>query len=218
MFDSNIFKYISGLHSDEDGFSDLVEKAKALSIPIVTKEVAYLLKVLVKLKDYKRICEFGCGYGYSTLTMALNMPEDCKLDTVDASINSIDFVKEEIARRVEKSSSETEIKRLKNIKLYYEPALNFLEKATLEKRRYDLFFIDAVKREYRAYLDGLLQLAEPGALIIFDNVLWKGEVALPDPKKKALYLKEFNDYFMTHKDLFATTLPVGDGISLGVKL
>src|SRR5690606_41110997 len=45
-------------------------------------------------------------------------------------------------------------------------ALESLDKLAAENRKFDFFFIDADKVNYENDLDGCLQLAEPGALIV----------------------------------------------------
>ena len=51
-----------------------------------------------------------------------------------------------------------------------------LKKITQEKKAFDLIFIDADKGNYKNYYESCLNLINKGALIIFDNVLWHGDV------------------------------------------
>mgnify|MGYP001801893294 FL=1 len=37
---------------------------------------------------------------------------------------------------------------------------------------YDMAFLDADKRQYKAYFELMLELVRPGGLILVDNVLW----------------------------------------------
>jgi len=87
---------------------------------------------------------------------------------------------------------------------------------------FDLVFIDAVKEEYRGYLDLALPKLRAGGVVIVDNLLWGGQVAgsirSADQKASTEALREFNEYFVAHPQLRAEVLPVGDGLGYGVKI
>jgi caffeoyl-CoA O-methyltransferase len=85
---------------------------------------------------------------------------------------------------------------------------------------FDLLFIDAVKEEYRQYLDLGLQRLHPGGVVIVDNLLWGGKVAdeTEQSDSSTLALRHFNQYFVNHPQLRAEVLPVGDGLGYGVKI
>ena len=85
----------------------------------------------------------------------------------------------------------------------------------------DLAYVDAVKTEYRRYLDLLLPRLAVGGMLVFDNLLWKGWIAEPpeedeeDDSTRAL--SAFNGYLMSHPQLAAVVLPLGDGVGLATK-
>jgi predicted O-methyltransferase YrrM len=87
---------------------------------------------------------------------------------------------------------------------------------------FDLIFLDAVKEEYRGYLDLALPKLRQGGVLLCDNLLWGGQVAgeirSPDQQPSTEALREFNRYFVNHPELRAEVLPVGDGLGYGVKL
>jgi predicted O-methyltransferase YrrM len=87
---------------------------------------------------------------------------------------------------------------------------------------FDLLFIDAVKEEYRGYLDLALPKLRLGGVVICDNLLWGGQVAgeirSDDQKTSTEALREFNRYFVSHPQLRAEVLAVGDGLGYGVKI
>ena len=82
---------------------------------------------------------------------------------------------------------------------------------------FDMAFIDALKPEYGAYLDALLDgRLEPGALVVADNVLWSGRVsgsrsAAPGDGNTAA-LRAFCERVLGDDRFTATVLPVGDGL------
>ncbi|WP_291843560.1 O-methyltransferase [Maricaulis sp.] len=84
----------------------------------------------------------------------------------------------------------------------------------------DMIFIDADKTGYDAYYEAALKLVRPGGLILFDNVLWGGDVARPDriatdadtAALAALAAKVRDD---DRVDMAFTT--IGDGILMAVR-
>jgi predicted O-methyltransferase YrrM len=85
---------------------------------------------------------------------------------------------------------------------------------------FDLLFIDAVKEEYSRYLDLGLARLRVGGVVIVDNLLWGGRVAVEkqDEKSSTIALRKFNRYFVNHQQLQAEVLPVGDGLGYAVKV
>ena len=85
---------------------------------------------------------------------------------------------------------------------------------------FDLLFIDAVKEEYSQYLDLGLARLRVGGVVIVDNLLWGGRVAVEkqDEESSTTALRKFNKYFVTHPQLLAEVLPVGDGLGYAVKV
>jgi predicted O-methyltransferase YrrM len=84
---------------------------------------------------------------------------------------------------------------------------------------FDLAYIDAVKTEYRRYLDLLLPKLRVGGLVVCDNLLWGGQVAAwpDDEEEEATALRSFNGYLMMHPQLEAVVLPLGDGVGVATK-
>jgi predicted O-methyltransferase YrrM len=84
---------------------------------------------------------------------------------------------------------------------------------------FDLVYLDAVKTEYRRYLDLALPRMAIGGLLVADNLLWKGWVAEPPEAgdADADALRAFAGYLMMHPQLQAVVLPLGDGVGLAVK-
>jgi predicted O-methyltransferase YrrM len=122
----------------------------------------------------------------------------------------------------------------------HEAARDYLERAGLSDRvdlrledartgleslagPFDMAFIDAVKQQYGDYLEGVLRILRPGALVAADNVLMSGTVATgrPDAGWSAEHIanaRAFNERLYAHPDIeIATVLPVGDGVALAVR-
>ena len=86
---------------------------------------------------------------------------------------------------------------------------------------FDLAYVDAVKTEYRRYLDLLCPSLRVGGLVVCDNLLWSGRVAAPPEDggpTDADALRAFNGYLMMHPQLQAVVLPLGDGLGVATKI
>jgi caffeoyl-CoA O-methyltransferase len=83
-------------------------------------------------------------------------------------------------------------------------------------------FIDAVKEEYSQYLELALPRLRTGGVVIVDNLLWGGQVAgdirSPDQESSTRALRSFNEMFVTHPQLKAEILSIGDGLGYAVKV
>jgi caffeoyl-CoA O-methyltransferase len=173
-------------------------------------EQGQLMGLLARLVGAKRCIEIGVFTGYSSLAVALALPEDGRILACDVS--------EEwtaIARRFWREAGVEH-----KIELKLQPATRTLEQllAAGETGRYDFAFIDADKPSYDTYYELLLKLLRPGGLIALDNTLWSGHVADPnnrDPNTVAL--RALNDKLHRDERVDLSLLPVGDGLTLARK-
>ena len=90
---------------------------------------------------------------------------------------------------------------------------------TKEKKFFDLIFIDADKGNYKKYYEICLNLISKNALIIFDNVLWHGDVYKKDINdKQTNVMREFNKYIKNDNRIEKFILPLGDGLTICRKI
>jgi len=100
------------------------------------------------------------------------------------------------------------------IDLRIAPALETL-RALPQTPQFDIAFIDADKTSYRQYYEEILTRLRPNGLILFDNVLWMGEVlngASTDPSTRAL--RELNQALASDARVETVMLPVSDGLTI----
>ena len=76
---------------------------------------------------------------------------------------------------------------------------------------------------YRYYLDTLFPYLKVGGIIVCDNILYKGMISNDDlaPRKQNTIIsniREFLDYISHHPKLETSIIPIGDGVSVSVKL
>jgi caffeoyl-CoA O-methyltransferase len=177
------------------------------NIPISDPEIGRLLEVLARASGARTIVEVGTAIGYGTLCLARGAPE--------ARVLSIDNDPERLYRArgfLERAGV------MDRVELIEGTALAVLQQLSLAGP-IDFAYVDAVKTEYRRYLDFLLPRVRVGGMLAFDNLLWKGRVADPpeDDDASADALRAFNGYLMIHPQLRASLLPLGDGLGLATK-
>ncbi|WP_430341590.1 O-methyltransferase [Rossellomorea vietnamensis] len=121
------------------------------------------LSLLAQLKGAKNILEIGTLGGYSTIWLARALPEDGRLVTLEFSEKHAMVA----AQNIRNAGVD------KKVEIRVGAALDTLP--SLEGT-FDFIFIDADKQNNANYLKWALQLAQPGAVIITDNVVRGGRV------------------------------------------
>jgi caffeoyl-CoA O-methyltransferase len=170
-------------------------------------EQGQFMALLAKLTGARRCIEVGVFTGYSSLVVALALPEDGRIVACDIS--------EEWTSIGRRYWAEAGVEH--KIDLRLGRATRTLDKLLSEGEAgsYDYAFIDADKPSYDAYYERILQLIRPGGLILIDNVLWSGKVADPDASDADVdALKQLN--VKLHKDerVDVSLLGIGDGVTL----
>lgn len=176
----------------------------------ISPEQGQFMQLLVRLTGARRAIEVGVFTGYSSLAVALAMPEDGHILACDVS--------EEYAAIAERYWREAGVAG--RIELVLAPALDTLDArlAAGEAGQYDFAFIDADKGNYLAYYERVHQLLRPGGLITIDNTLWDGAVADPaDDKPDTVALRAFNARLKDDARIDLSLVPIGDGLTLARK-
>jgi len=174
-------------------------------VPIADREVARFLEITAQATGARKALEIGMAIGYSVVHLLRGMGQSGSIVTIEPSAEMIDAASGYFERAG----------LLGQVRIERGKALDVMP--GLEKT-FDLLFIDAVKEEYKQYLDLGLQRLRSGGVVIVDNLLWGGKVAGTDTEPSTQALREFNYYFMNHPQLLAVVLPVGDGLGYAVKL
>jgi len=178
-------------------------------VPSADREVARFIEITARATGAKRALEIGMAIGYTTNHLARAVGADGQVVTIDPS--------DQMIRTAEGYLERAGLRE--RVRIEKGKALEILPRLT---DTVDLIFIDAMKEEYRGYLDLALPLLRTGGVVIVDNLLWGGQVAgeirSADQEPSTLALREFNKYFVGHPQLLAEVLSVGDGLGFGVKL
>ncbi len=160
------------------------------------------LGFLVRLTGARRVLELGTFTGYSSISMALALPDGGRIVTCD-----VDEETNEIAQRYA-----TEAGVVDRIDYRLGPGLETMGEL---EGAFDLVFIDADKENYVAYYEAAVPLlAEDGAIVV-DNTLWSGRVADPaDDDETTRAIRALNERVRDDPRVENVLLTVRDGMNL----
>lgn len=173
----------------------------------IAPEQGAFLALLVELTGARRCIEVGTFTGYSSLAVALALPEDGSILCCDVSEEWTS-----VARRYWDEAGVAA-----KIDLRLAPAADTLDQllARGEESAYDFAFVDADKTGYDGYYERLMRLVRPGGLIAFDNTLWHGAVLDEDPDDEdTRALQALNAKLAADDRITLCLLPVADGVTL----
>jgi caffeoyl-CoA O-methyltransferase len=201
-------EYLEALIPPRDALLARVEAfAAEHGHPIADPEVAQLERIVVRLRNPKRVVEVGTNIGYSVIVMGRELGADAVLETIEIDRPTLDIARGFVA----------EARLSCHIVFHEGTALEVLARL---QGPVDLAFIDCVKTEYGDYLDRLLPRMNSGSVILCDNLLWKGQVAegprSESETRSTAALRAFNDRIMSDPRLTSTVLPVGDGVGISI--
>jgi len=195
--------------ASDDLLAEMESYAAEHRVPIADREVARFLEITARSTGARVALECGMAIGYSVIHLLRGMGDDGRVITIEPSDEMISRASGYLTRAGLRQRTQIE----KGYALEVIPRLN---------EEFDLLFIDAVKEEYRGYLDLGLPKLRVGGVVICDNLLWGGQVAgairSDDQKASPAALREFNSYFVDHPQLRAEVLAVGDGLGYAVKI
>ncbi|MBK8701073.1 MAG: O-methyltransferase [Saprospiraceae bacterium] len=197
-------KHISPLHAD----LSVLERNTHLSVlqPHMMSGMhqGVLLKILALLSGAKHVLEIGTFTGFSALCFADAVGEGGKVVTIEkdaelAEIARVNFSKAGFGARIaliEGNAAE-------------------LMPSILREYDFDLVFIDADKTANALYYDMAFEALRPGALILIDNVLWKGKVADETITDNiTTQTRTLNNKIASDPGVDACIIPIRDGLWL----
>jgi predicted O-methyltransferase YrrM len=202
--------YLRELIPSNDGIiKDLENFAIENRVPIVQKETAKFLELMITMNKPKRILELGTAIGYSAILMNIASGGLNEITTIERDEKMIEIAK----ANIEKYGMQSKITILKG------DCLEILETLNDE---YDMIFMDAGKAHYNHFLPHCLRLLKKEGVLIADNVLFRGMVASKElaTHRKITIIKRMKSYLelvSNNDDLITSVIPMGDGISVTVR-
>ena len=208
----NILTYLSEKNSKDSEFVDLYKSIVSFNkihfIPYVSYEIALFLRLMANLKQPKNILEIGFGSGVSSIFIKSGIKKTNKFITLELDKN-----------RYNRGIELLKKFNISNIELIYIDAFEYFKKS---KIKFDYIFLDAVKRDYHKYIEPIKMILNKGGVFLTDNVLFGGRIVKESVEKKyengVKFLKKFNEDLSNDKSFETLFLPIGDGISISIKL
>lgn len=168
------------------------------------------LTMLVQMLGARKVLELGTFTGYSAVCLAMGLPEDGHMDTLEVNDELEDLVLEGFSRAGLSGK----------ITLHIGDAVETLKRLSRDMHGagdlYDMVYIDANKREYCEYYELVFGMVRPGGFILADNVLWDGKV-FEDPMpqdRQTLGISRFNDMVASDPRVDSVILPLRDGLNI----
>ncbi|KAL6330220.1 hypothetical protein AAG906_040142 [Vitis piasezkii] len=180
---------------------------------LTTPDAGQLMVLLLKLINAKKTIEIGVFTGYSLLLTALSIPDDGKIIAIDIDREAFELG----FPIIEKAGVQHKIDFIEA------PGLEVLDRLLEDPNNEDSFdyvFVDADKDNYINYHEKLMKLVKIGGLILYDNTLWFGTVALPNclvPEKMKYardHIIKFNKSLSDDSRIQISQVPVGDGLTI----
>ncbi|MEG9298506.1 O-methyltransferase [Mangrovibacillus sp. Mu-81] len=204
--------FTAKLHKPDKVMDSVMKANKKAKLPAidVSPNQGKLLHLLVKMKGARNILEIGTLGGYSTIWMGRALPEDGSLITLEYSEEHAVVARENIKR----AGLDDKLKVLVGAALETLPSL--------KDHKFDFIFIDADKKNNPHYINWAIELSNPGAVIITDNVVRSGKVTDAASKDENITgVREFVDLLSNDDRIDSTAVQtVGskgyDGFVLGI--
>jgi predicted O-methyltransferase YrrM len=174
----------------------------------ISPEQGQFMALLVETIGARRCLEVGVFTGYSSLVVALALPQDGRIVACDVS--------EEYTSVARRYWAEAGVAH--KIDLRIAPAVETLDRLLEggQAGSFDFAFIDADKPNYDNYYERALKLLRPGGIVAIDNVLWGGSVIKKEKDKdpNTLAIRALNQKIKADNRVTISLLTIGDGLTI----
>lgn len=200
-------QYIETLYQPDEVLEKVKESIRANGMPEISVAPGYgrLLTLLVRLSGAQRVLEIGALGGYSGICLARGLGAGGKLVSLELRQDFADVAFANLRLAGFEDVVEYRIGE----------ALDHLQRLSEEGAAFDFFFIDADKANYPHYLEWAIRLANPGAVIVGDNVFLHGNTLNPEKQGESpRNIRKFNELIASDPRLESTILPAYDGLAV----
>ncbi len=196
--------------TENQSLADLLAEMKAYGeanhVPIININGLKVLVETVKAAKAHRVLEIGTAIGYSTLYIADNSADDVEITTLELSEERAAEARDFIDRSPYKD---------KITIMTGDAGENLLQL----QGKFDLVFIDAAKGQYPDYFRKVYPMLANNAVIIADNVLFRGYVrgGVEAPRRFRTIVKRLREYIdlVENSQEFQTEIfENGDGLAV----
>jgi len=181
-------------------------------VPIINERGRQAFLQVVQEAKPHRVLEIGTAIGYSSLLMAQNGAADIDIMTLELSDERIKTAQGYIDRSAYAD----------RIHIMGGDAAENLLKLQLTGQKFDFVFIDAAKGQYVDYFHKIQPMLAAKAVILADNVLFRGYVKgdVPTPRRFKTIVKRLREYIelVSQPPYVTEILENGDGLAVTRRL
>lgn len=212
LVNAELEKYINEIQPLRQGeLGKLQSYAYEVGLPIIPNDVVRLMAFLLEMQKPKAILEIGMAVGFSSIFMSGYLADGGYIKTIDR-----------YPMMIEKAKANFEKFGVSDkIEILIGDANDVLK--TLEGG-FDFIFMDAAKGQYINFLPECIRLLNKGGIIVCDDILQNGTVALDEkslPRRQRTIHKRLNTFLKEitgREDLTSSILTIGDGVALIKKI
>ncbi|OBE95192.1 methyltransferase [Mycolicibacterium elephantis] len=161
------------LNTEDAALTAARESATAAGMPAIEVSAQHgkLLNVLATATRASRVLEIGTLAGYSTISLARGVGPAGHVVTLEYEPAHAEVARENLARAGVAD----------RVEIVVGAALDTLPTLAGRSEKFDMVFIDADKENNVAYVEWAVELSDPGAIIVVDNIARFGRVLEPAP-------------------------------------
>jgi predicted O-methyltransferase YrrM len=210
IYADHVQRYLQALRPERSPLMrEMEELAEREGVPIVHWETGRFLAIQVRALDPQQVLEVGTAIGYSTLHMAEELRRG-RIITIERDATRVQQASDFLARGGVAD----------RVEIIEADAMQAIEELP---GPFDLLFLDASKDEYAEYLRKAEPKASERALLVVDNLLMSGDVALEDDSQATwrgeslAAARAFNAELIDSDRWLGAVLPIGDGVGLAAR-
>ncbi|WP_303840723.1 O-methyltransferase [Selenomonas ruminantium] len=196
----------------EELLREMEDYAALHHVPIINERGRQAFLQIVQEARPHRVLEIGTAIGYSSLLMAQNGAADIDITTLELSDERIKTAQGYIDRSAYAG----------RIHIMGGDAAENLLKLQLTGQKFDFIFIDAAKGQYLDYFHKIQPMLTENAVILADNVLFRGYVKgdVPTPRRFKTIVKRLREYIelVSQPPYVTEILENGDGLAVTRRL
>ena len=196
----------------EELLREMEDYAALHHVPIINERGRQAFLQVVQEAKPHRVLEIGTAIGYSSLLMAQNGAADIDITTLELSDERIKTAQGYIDRSAYAG----------RIHIMGGDAAENLLKLQLTGQKFDFVFIDAAKGQYVDYFHKIQPMLTENAVILADNVLFRGYVKgdVPTPRRFKTIVKRLREYInlVSQPPYITEILENGDGLAVTRRL
>ena len=187
------------------------EDALSNHVPILQDVSLDFIETILDIKRPNKILEIGTAVGYSAINFSKYLTGDnSKIKTIEINDNMYDIASKNI---IDMGLDD-------KIEIVHADATKYLYEIDENKEKFDVIFIDAAKGQYLVFLENAIRLANNNAIIIADNVYFKGRVLSGyNEHRHRTATNRLREYIRKINEdcrLRSSILDIGDGVAVSV--